>query len=551
MTFGSIARRGGGWLPLIGISSLVGALATLALPTVLGRAVDGVVADSATNRWLLLAGGLVAFGVICDLIDAFAGKACVASTTAWLRERLIRHLLGIGPSATKDRHFDVGDLVSRVSSNAVDAAHAGPSAITIGAAVVPPLGSLVLLALIDVWVAAAFVGGICLVVLVLRAFTRGTAVVFTSYQQTQGQIAARLTESLAGARTIAAAGTLARERQRVLEPLPELNAHGINTWRVLARSAAQAAVVGPLALVAVLVAGGLALAAHRITPGAYFAASQYAMIGAGLGSLTSVFGELARARAGIRRLAEVLTVDAVRYGNRRLPDGLGQLEFRQVGVRSRDRVLLDGIDVVLPGGVTTAVVGRSGSGKSILAAVAARLTDPTEGEVRLDGVRLSDIRRDVLRTAVACAFERPVLVGETVGDAIGLGRPREQTIAAARATNAHTFVSRLPEGYDTALVDAPMSGGERQRIGLARAWHAKRLLVLDDATSSLDVVTELQITQTLTASTANRPTRLIVTHRVDTAARSDLVLWLEDGRIRGFGPHRRLWEQPAYREVFA
>jgi ATP-binding cassette subfamily B protein len=144
---------------------------------------------------------------------------------------------------------------------------------------------------------------------------------------------------------------------------------------------------------------------------------------------------------------------------------------------------------------------------------------------------------------VGCAFERPCLVGATVGAAIGAGGEE-----AARATYAHEFVSRLPEGYDTVLTEAPMSGGELQRLGLARSWPATRLLVLDDATSSVDMVTEMRISTALAG--AGGRTRLVVTHRLSTAARADLVVWLEDGRVRSVGPHEELWQQEAYREVF-
>jgi ATP-binding cassette subfamily B protein len=95
-----------------------------------------------------------------------------------------------------------------------------------------------------------------------------------------------------------------------------------------------------------------------------------------------------------------------------------------------------------------------------------------------------------------------------------------------------------------------MSGGEAQRVGLARAWHAQRLLVLDDATSSLDMVTEMQISRTLTDHSQRPVTRLIVTHRLATAARADLVAWLDGGRLRALGPHERLWDVPGYRQVF-
>lgn len=546
-TFGEIARRAGGWLPLIGVTALVGTGTTLALPTVLGHTIDTIVTSEDSVRWLALAAGLVALGIIVDLVTVFAGTACVVGTTAWLRNRLIRHLLAIGPESS--RRFETGDLVTRISGNATDAARAGPSVVTVGTAALPSLGSLVMLAYIDLWIAGAFLVGVALVALVLQTFARRTAAVVTSYQRTQGRIAARLTESLTGIRTIAAAGTIEREELRVLEQLPTLHNEGRQSWQVLSNTVAQAAVVGPLVTVAVLAAGGLALTGGRISPGDLFAAAQYAAIGAGLGGLTGSLGAFARARAGVSRAAEVLTVAPVEHGQRALPSGPGCLEFRKVTVRAGDATLLHDIDLTLPGGAAVALVGRSGAGKSVLATLAGRLRDPDEGQVLLDGVPLNELSHQALRTAVGCAFERPVLVGATVADVIGMGLEAEQVQSAALATHAHEFVSRLPLGYNTPLADAPMSGGEAQRLGLARAWYAQRLLVLDDATSSLDMVTEMQISRTLTGDHGGR-TRLIVTHRVSTAARADLVVWLENGRVRAVGPHQRLWDDPAFREVF-
>jgi len=325
----------------------------------------------------------------------------------------------------------------------------------------------------------------------------------------------------------------------VLASLPELHEQGMRSWRVLSGAAAQGAVVGPLVLVAVLGTGGWALADGRVTPGELFAAGQYAMLGAGLGGLTSVFARLARARAGATRVGEVLTVPAVSHGDGVLPWGQGRLAFCGVSVDS----LLTEVTFTVPGGSSVAVVGRSGAGKSVLAEVAARLRDPSEGTVLLDGVPLSSLSHEELRTAVGVAFERPRLVGATVGAAIG-ARPEE----AARATYAHEFVSRLPSGYDTPLSSAPMSGGELQRLGLARAWGATRLLVLDDATSSVDMVTELRISRAMIE--AGGRTRLVVTHRMSTAARADLVLWLDEGRVRAVGTHEELWADRQYREVF-
>ena len=547
LTFGSVVKRSRLWLPLIALTALAGTFSTLALPAVLGRAVDAVIGGAGSGPWLSRAAALIAVGVVVDVVDAFAAGACVANTTAWLRERLVGHVLTL--DARGAQRFEPGDLVSRVSSNAPDAAQAGPSVVLVATALVPPVGSLVLLAVIDPWLAVAFLGGVGLVALVLVAFTRRTSRLLSGYQQIQGTLAGRLAESLAGARTIAAAGTVDRERRRILQPLPQLHAQGLLTWRALARAGAQAGIVGPLVLVVVLAAGGLALVAGRITAGELFAAGQYAMLGAGLGTLTGVLSRVARARAGVRRLGEVLAIAPRTYGDADLPPGVGALRFRGVTVRDGERALLDGVDLAVPGGTSVAVVGRSGAGKSVLAALSCRLHEPDDGTVLLDGVPLPRLRHDVLRAAIGCAFERPVLVGATVGDAIGLGRGMQRVEAAARATQAHDFVSRLPEGYATPLPRAPMSGGEAQRLGLSRAWPAQRLLVLDDATSSLDVVTEMRVHRALDEG-RDRRTRLIVTHRASIAARADTVVWLDAGRVRAVGPHRSLWDDPAYREVF-
>jgi ATP-binding cassette subfamily B protein len=547
-TFGAVVRHGRGWLPLIGLSALLGSAVTLALPAVLGRSVDAIASGNDLTGWLVLACGLIALGIASDLVDAFAGTACVAGTTAWLRHRLVRHVLAGGPEGT--RQFDTGDLVSRVSGNASDAAQAAPAAVTAAAAALPPVGSLVLLALIDPWLAAAFLGGVLLVIGVLLVFARRTTEISLAYQETQGRIAALLTEALGGIRTIAAAGTVSREERRVLGLLPELHRHGLLTWRVLARSGAQAALVGPLILVAVLAIGGLQVVHGRITAGELFAAAQYAVIGAGLGSLTGILGELARARAGIRRSAEILAVEPVAYGTLPLPSGPGRLVYDDVTVAADGTTLLDHVNLDLPGGAAIAVVGQSGAGKSVLSELAARLRDPDSGLVLLDGVPMKAVRRTMLRKAVGCAFERPVLIGRTVCESISSGSVAPvRTLAAARATHAHEYASRLPHGYRTPLPEAPMSGGEAQRLGLARAWHAQRLLVLDDATSSLDTATEMQISRTLTDDRLRR-TRLIVTHRAATAARADLVVWLERGRVRAVGPHQLLWQDASYREIF-
>jgi ATP-binding cassette subfamily B protein len=416
---------------------------------------------------------------------------------------------------------------------------------------IPVVGAIAALAYLDPWLVAGYLAGATVITALLRRHVRDTSDAVLRYQRAQADIAARLSDALAGRRTIAAAATVPAEIRRCLRPLRDLSDAGHSTWQVLARSAGQSALVGPLLQLSVVAVGGWLLARGRLTPGELLAAVQYGVLGAGIGGLVAAFSRVARARAGGRRIAEVLDRDAPRYGHRDLPPGPGALTFAGVCVRADGVPVLERVDVTLPGGRPIAVVGRSGSGKSTFAALAARLTDPDDGTVSLDGVPLRELSAGVLRREIGVAFERPVLVGATVADAVGLAhdRPGSPAVAGAlRAACADTFVARLPRGSATPLAEAPLSGGEAQRLGLARAWHARRLLVLDDATSSLDTATEAEILRLLTGDF--RRTHLIVAHRAGTAAQCATVVWLDRGRVRAVAPHRRLWEDPGYRAVF-
>jgi ATP-binding cassette subfamily B protein len=213
--------------------------------------------------------------------------------------------------------------------------------------------------------------------------------------------------------------------------------------------------------------------------------------------------------------------------------------------------LLD-IDLTVPAGVTVALVGRSGAGKSTLAAVAGGLRTPDAGTVSLDGVDLAMVAPHDLRAAFGHAFDRPHLLGDTVAEAIGQGTDADldAITAAARAAQVDDAIVRLPHGYHTPLADAPMSGGEAQRVGLARALvRDPRVLVLDDATASLDTVTEERVTNAIRTSLPGR-TRLVSTHRISIAEQADLVAWLSGGQLRALARHHELWQFADYRAVF-
>ncbi|MEU1407755.1 ABC transporter ATP-binding protein [Streptomyces sp. NPDC005728] len=525
--------------------------AGLLLPAALGRTLDLLLAHAPAARWVACCAGLVLLLAVLDGCAAVLAGTVDARSTAWLRRRITGHVLALGPGA--DARFGAGELVARLVGSAAQAGTAPGAQAALAAALAGPVGGVVALGLIDPWLAAVFLAGAPVLALLLRAFARDTSACVADYQRVQGRMAAALAEAVGGFRTIRAAGAEERETARILAPLPELSRAGHRMWRVQGRAAAQAVTVAPLLNLGVVAVAGLLLARHRLSVGELLAASRYAVLATGVGVLVGHLAALSRARAATGRLAEVLAEPAPGYGARELPPGYGRLELRGVTARRGGRTVLADVDLVVPGGTTLAVVGRSGTGKSVLAELAGRLADPDTGEVLLDGVPLSALTHTELRRSVSYAFERPVLLGTTIEDTIafGLTAPSPARIrAAARTARADGFVRRLPDGYATRCADAPRSGGESQRLGLARAFaHGGRLLILDDALSSLDTVTEHEITEALLAP-GTGPTRLLIAHRSATAARADAVAWLDEGRVRAVGPHARLWQDPEYRVVF-
>jgi ATP-binding cassette, subfamily B, bacterial RamA/AmfB len=544
-------RQGGVWAIVVAVSALVTSGVSLAFPAVLGHAVDAIVVAGDAGRWLAWSIVLVALLVAGSALDVLASGVAVARSTVWLRESVLRH--GVGLGTRRDVRLGPGELATRVVANASEAGRVAPAVVGAGAALIAGLGGTVGLALISLWLCLTFLIGVPLLVVVMRAFARDASTLTTRYLTVQGRIAARLAEAICGARTIAAAGTLQREVDRSLALLPELRRHGLGMWRVNMRITAQNVLLVTMVEIAVIGVAGVLLARGEISPGEMLAAAQYVLLASALGSLTGVVSQLTNARGAALRLVEILEQDPMRYGSERLPDGGGRLELRGVTVRSDGEVILDGVDLVVPAGALVAVVGRSGSGKSLLAALVGRLVDPDEGEVLLDGAPLASIDRHELRRAVGYGFARPALFGDTVGDAIAFGGDtpsNELVVQAARAARADDFIRLLPEGYDTPLEQAPMSGGEIQRMGLARTFaHAGRVVVLDDVAASLDTVTEHHISRVLTGALGDR-TRIIVAHRASTVAQMDAVVWLDRGRVRAMAAHRDLWADAEYRLLF-
>ncbi|PWK81807.1 ATP-binding cassette subfamily B protein [Lentzea atacamensis] len=528
LLFSVVRRDHRPWLLLL--NAAVATTGGLLIPSALADAVDMALGGTFvlfTLLWLL---GMAATEIIGDAIGIVLAASITSRATAWLRHRLSRHLLALGHPSP----FAAGDAVSRVTGDCGNAGGIVVTLISLAIAAASSVGSVVALALMDWRLAAVFVVSVPLAMFLVRTHMQLTADDVLAYQEVSGDVSARLLDAVSGKRTIAAAGIAGREADRVLQPLPRLAAAGAGMWRTQAKMMWRAGLLLPAVEVVVLITAGFGVMEGRLSPGDVLAALGYAALGMGIVGQIPQLTALERTRASASRIAEVLDTPPPDRAAPVAPES-GAIELRGAGVTG----VLHDVNLTIPAGAFTAVVGSSGAGKSTLAAVLGGLSAVDSGEVLRDG-------------EVGYAFERPALLGRTIGRSIGYGTVAGEAEVrdAAVAAQVHDVLIRLPQGYDTPVAEAPLSGGEVQRIGLARAIvRDPALLVLDDATASLDTVTEAKVDAALTTALPGR-TRVVVTHRAATAARADLVVWLENGRVRGTGTHQELWENEDYRAVF-
>lgn len=531
-----------------------GVATTVLMPSAVAAAIDAAVAGVNLTHTLVALAVLIGIATAVDTLDGLVGAYFGSSLTAKLRHRLVGHVLALGVPG--QREFPAGDLLSRLTINAGAPASFFPVLLSAVATLLTAAGAIGGLALIDWRLAVAFLLGVPPAVSLVRRFVAVAGNPLINYQEFLAAIMTRLLDAIRGVRTIRAADTSQQEIDRILTPLPALHENGRQVWAAQGQISWRLGLLVPMLQMLVLSVGGFALTAGDITAGQLVAAASYAGMALGSVGLLDALVSLLSTQVGAGRVGEVLEAQPAVAPPSTLvpaPCGPGRLELRDISVRLGERTILDQLTLSIPAGSSVALVGRSGTGKSVLVSLFGRLLDPEEGEVLLDGVPVCQVELVALRRAVTYAFERPALLGASVHDMIAYARPemsRTEVMAAATAAQADRFVRRLPDGYDTPLARAPLSGGELQRLGLARAiLVGAQVIVLDDATSSLDTATEVKVTQALDRMLVGH-TCVMVAHRCATAARADLVAWLDAGRIRALAPHRVLWSDPAYRAVF-
>jgi ATP-binding cassette subfamily B protein len=397
--------------------------------------------------------------------------------------------------------------------------------------------------------------------LIAWRYSRRSNPVLIDVQQRVGVVTEMAEESAVGIRVIKAFGREDDRTERFGATARGAFDRSMDAAHLRALYQPLMAFIPVLGLGVVLVYGGLLTIDGTLTLGEFVAFYLYlTLLMAPFRTLGVLVGQAQRAIAGGTRIFEVLDaepdiVDAP--GARPMPPGEGHLVLEGVSFAYGDEdapTLID-IDLDVPAGRTIALIGPTGSGKTTLTQLVPRFYDATAGRVLIDGADVRDLRLDELRRSVGMVSQDPFLFSTTVRENIAYGRPEatdEEVRRVARMARAEAFIDALPDGFDTVVGERglTLSGGQRQRVAIARALLTDpRILILDEATASVDASTEREIQAALREVMAGRTT-LVIAHRLSTLALADELVVLEEGRIVARGTHEDLYETSrVYREI--
>jgi ATP-binding cassette subfamily B multidrug efflux pump len=429
-------------------------------------------------------------------------------------------------------------------------------------AVVLLTGSLTLLFLTN-WSLTLVVLPLLPIALVLfMAFGSITQPLFRDVQVKLSSLNTVLQESLAGIRVIKAFAREPQQQASFERAADDVMNQQIKVARILSFIFPAIFLVAGLGQVAVLYFGGRQILGGTLTIGEWQKFTLYLLyVFFPMGQIGLIIGQMSQASASADRIFEILdtTNEVVDKPNAQpLPPIQGEVEFRDVTFRyfnSSEPVLAD-ITFSAKPGMTVALLGATGSGKTSIINLIPRFYDVSEGAVLIDGYDVRDITIESLRRQVGIVLQETNLFTGSLRENIAFGRPDatdEEIVAAAQAASANDFIEQMPEGYATAVGErgSTLSGGQKQRIAIARALLLDpRILILDDSTSSVDVVTEARIQQALDRLMEGR-TSFVIAQRISTVLNADLILVLEKGRVVASGRHAELMESsPAYVDIY-
>ncbi|GHJ57676.1 ABC transporter ATP-binding protein [Nocardioides sp. OK12] len=552
-----------GALAIMLVASLGGVALAIGIPLVTRAIIDGPVTDRDLGALLPLAGLALLLGVLEAVLvwwRRWVQSNAVLGLETTMRRDLYAHLQRL-PMAFHTR-WGSGQLLSRATTDlAAIRRFSGFGLLFLLINVVQLVATTAVL-LHMYWplglvVAAAAVP----IVWLSMRFEKRYVVISRRVQDEQGDLATLAEEGAVGIRVVKSFGRSAHIGEQYDVAARRLHATSVEKARLSAKFWTFLEVIPNVAVVVVLLLGALGVGRGQLTLGELVAFITLLLsLVWPVSSLGVILAMAQEAMTASARILEIYdTEPSIVGGDRVVDDPRGHLRLEQVDFAfpdAPDEPVLRGVDLDVRPGETVALVGATGSGKTILTALVPRLWDVTGGRVLIDGVDVRELRTDHLRTLVATAFEDPTLFSMSARENLTLGRAdaTEIEIEQALEVSQAQFVHDLPWGLDTRIGEQGMalSGGQRQRLALARAVLARpRVLVLDDTLSALDVHTEALVEEAL-GRVLSSTTAIVVAHRASTVQLADRVALLQDGTITHVGPHRELLATvPAYRDLLA
>jgi ATP-binding cassette subfamily B protein len=516
---------------------------TVLIPLLVGLSVNAI-DDADTQQLLLLVGAVLLAAVLrlglTVIRRIVAGRVSLAVEFD-LRQEVYEHLM-ILELGFFDRN-QTGQLMSRATVDLQAIRFfLGYGLIFFSQALLTVLLAGAVMVVINPLLALMALAPAPIMVFTALRYTRQSRPAMQEVQQRVAELTAQAEESVTGIRVVKAFAREDHQFERFQGAVDRLFDQSIRSTRIQAFFSPLIGALPQIGTALVLLVGGHLVLNGSIDLGEFTAFYTYALMLAGpLRSIGMALGMGQRAIAAGNRLFEVLDREPQLVSKphaRPLPEGGGTVKFDAVslsyGPEAPDALV--GVDLDVPAGAKVALVGPSGSGKTSLAALLARLYDPTEGSVSIDGVDLRDIDLPSLRHQIAYVSDDSFLFSDTIATNISYARAdasQEEIERAARLAQASEFIEALPDGYDTVVGERglTLSGGQRQRIAIARALLADpRILILDDATSSLDATTEQEIRAGLAEAMSGRTT-FVIGHRLSTISLADSVILIDQGRV--------------------
>ncbi len=537
--------------------------AQIALVWITKHVIDGALAPHDRHKLWIFVAAILALGLVRAVL--MAGRRLISGRQALavemdMRQGLYAHLVRLS-FGFYDRH-QTGQLMSRATVDLQGVRFFLGYGLIFFFQNILTVISVTAVLLVFQWKLALIALAITPVLVVLAyRYSHLTHPTLREVQQKLADVATVAEENIVGVHVVKA---FAQEPQESAK----FHARSENVFLETVRANRQRATYVPLiswvpllAQAAVLLVGARMVTSGELSVGGFVAFNLYlGMLVMPLRSLGMWIGQSQRATASGERIFQIMDEPeeiAERPDAIDLPAGEGELRFEDVRFEYLEgRPVLDGVTLDVPAGRTIALIGQTGSGKTTLTSLVPRFYDVTSGRVLVDGTDVRDVKLTSLRRAIGVISQDPFLFSASVRENITFGAPDlddAEVERIARQAQAHEFVAELPDGYETIIGERgiTLSGGQRQRLAIARALAVDpRILILDDATASVDATTEARIRVGLREAMRNRTT-LIIAHRLSTIALADEIVVLEQGRIAARGSHDELLDTSAvYRDIY-